>query len=85
MIKPSSSKSKKTQPSPSSFSIPYLPNSHPEHPLEVLSLIMEKRFHKKARNMMFSYQLSIFRDFGILFLKLLGLHPEYPFIHPLKI
>ncbi|MBA0704406.1 hypothetical protein Golax_016664 [Gossypium laxum] len=35
-------------------------------------------------NMMLSYQLSIFRDFGGLFLKPLGLHPEYPFIHPLK-
>ncbi|MBA0754837.1 hypothetical protein Gogos_021598 [Gossypium gossypioides] len=36
-------------------------------------------------NMMLSYQLSIFRDFGGLFLKPLGLHPEYPFIHPLKV
>ncbi|MBA0788278.1 hypothetical protein Gotri_000112 [Gossypium trilobum] len=58
MIKPSSSKSKKNQPPPSSLSIPYLPNSHPEHPPEVLSLIMEKRFHKEARNMMLSYQLT---------------------------
>ncbi|MBA0862518.1 hypothetical protein Goshw_009605 [Gossypium schwendimanii] len=69
---------------PSPFSIPCQSNSHPDHPPEVLSLILEKRFHKKAMNMMLSYQLSIFQDFGRLFLKPLGLHPEYPFIHPLK-
>ncbi|MBA0791003.1 hypothetical protein Gohar_015611 [Gossypium harknessii] len=35
-------------------------------------------------NMMLSYQLSVFQEFGGLFLKPLGLHPDYPFIHPLK-
>lgn len=39
--------------------------------------------------MILSYQLDIFRNFGGLYLKLLGLktifiHPEYPFIHPIK-
>ncbi|MBA0779431.1 hypothetical protein Gotri_003682 [Gossypium trilobum] len=85
MFQPSSSKGKgkkkNTQNQPSPFSIPCQPNSHP---LEVLSLILEKRFHKEAMNMMLSYQLSVFRDFGGLFLKPLGLHPDYPFINPLK-
>ncbi|MBA0575607.1 hypothetical protein Golob_027935 [Gossypium lobatum] len=35
-------------------------------------------------NMMLSYQLDIFRDFHGLSLKPLGLHPNYPFIHPIK-
>ncbi|MBA0561044.1 hypothetical protein Golob_017903 [Gossypium lobatum] len=35
-------------------------------------------------NMMLSYQLDIFKDFRGLFLKPLGLHPDYPFIHPIK-
>ncbi|MBA0686044.1 hypothetical protein Goari_013667 [Gossypium aridum] len=35
-------------------------------------------------NMMLSYQLNIFRDFGGLFLKQLSLYPGYPFIHPIK-
>ncbi|KAK8315401.1 hypothetical protein V6Z12_D01G239000 [Gossypium hirsutum] len=88
-IQPSSSskgkgKKKLFQNPPSPFSIPCQPNSHPDHPPKVLSLILEKRFHREAMNMMLSYQLSIFRDFGGLFLKPLGLHPEYPFIHPLK-
>ncbi|MBA0844701.1 hypothetical protein Goarm_022877, partial [Gossypium armourianum] len=85
MFQPSSSKRKgkdKTQHPP--FSLPYQPNSHPDHPPEVLSLILEKRFHREAMNMMLSYQVNVFRDFGGLFLKPLGLHPKYPFIHPIK-
>nr|KJB64036.1 hypothetical protein B456_010G030100 [Gossypium raimondii] len=35
-------------------------------------------------NMMLSYQLDVFRNFGGLFLKPLGLHPDYPFINPIK-
>ncbi|KAK8504930.1 hypothetical protein V6N12_033178 [Hibiscus sabdariffa] len=33
--------------------------------------------------MIFEYQLDIFRDYGGLMLNPLGLHPYYPFIHPL--
>ncbi|MBA0754682.1 hypothetical protein Gogos_020830 [Gossypium gossypioides] len=86
MFQPSSSKGKKkqTQQPPSPFSIPCNPNSHPDHPPEVLSLILEKRFHKEAMNMMLSYQLDVFKNFGRLFLKPLGLHPDYPFINPIK-
>ncbi|MFQ6655739.1 hypothetical protein Gotur_026161, partial [Gossypium turneri] len=86
MFQPSSSKEKgkKKQQPPSPFSIPCNPNTHPEHPPEVLALILEKRFHKEAMNMMFSYQLDVFRNFGGLFLKPLGLHPKYPFINPIK-
>ncbi|MBA0755145.1 hypothetical protein Gogos_021413 [Gossypium gossypioides] len=86
MFQPSSSKGKKKQAQqpPSPFSIPCNPNSHPDHPPEVLSLILEKRFHKEAMNMMLSYQLDVFRNFGRLFLKPLGLHPNYPFINPIK-
>nr|KJB44085.1 hypothetical protein B456_007G235600 [Gossypium raimondii] len=51
---------------------------------EVLSLILEKKFHREAMNMMLSYQLDIFRDFCGLFLKPLGLYSDYPFIHPIK-
>ncbi|MFQ6649942.1 hypothetical protein Gotur_022911 [Gossypium turneri] len=36
-------------------------------------------------NMMLSYQLSVFCEFGGLFLKLLGLHPKYPFINPINL
>ncbi|MBA0804258.1 hypothetical protein Gohar_003854 [Gossypium harknessii] len=87
MFRPSSSKEKgkkKQQQLPSPFSIPCNPNTHPEHPPEVLALILEKRFHKEAMNMMLSYQLDVFRNFGGLFLKPLGLHPKYPFINPIK-
>ncbi|MBA0880800.1 hypothetical protein Goshw_016957, partial [Gossypium schwendimanii] len=69
---------------PSPFSIPCQPNSHPDHPPEVLSLILEKKFHREAMNMMLSYQLNILRDFRGLFLKPLSFHPDYPFIHPIK-
>lgn len=71
---------------PLPFSTQYVPpNSHPEHSLEVLSLILEKRFHKEALNMMFSHQLDVFKNCGGLYLKPLGLHLEYPFIHPIKL
>ncbi|MFQ6635906.1 hypothetical protein Gotur_021443, partial [Gossypium turneri] len=86
MFRPSSSKEKgkKKQQLPSPFSIPCNPNTHPEHHSEVLALILEKRFHKEAMNMMLSYQLDVFRNFGGLFLKPLGLHPKYPLINPIK-
>ncbi|MBA0702283.1 hypothetical protein Goari_027399 [Gossypium aridum] len=87
MFQPTSSKNKgkqKQNQPPSPFSIPCNANTHPDHPLEVLSLILEKKFHKEAMNMTLSYQLDVFRNFGGLFLKPLGLHPNYPFINPIK-
>ncbi|KAL4319493.1 hypothetical protein GQ457_18G015440 [Hibiscus cannabinus] len=86
MLRPSSSKDKvpkkrqKENPE-TAFDIP--PNLNPEFPPEVYRLVMENRFHAKARDMIFEYQLDIFRDYGGLMLNPLGLHPDYPFIHPI--
>ncbi|KAK8568400.1 hypothetical protein V6N12_006953 [Hibiscus sabdariffa] len=63
------------------FNIP--PNLNPEFPPEVYRLVLENKFHSKANDMIFEYQLDIFRDYGGLMLNPLGLHPDYPFIHPL--
>lgn len=90
MMAPSSSSSQKKKATlsnpPLPFSTQYVPpNSHPKHPPEVLSLILEKKIHKEALNMMFSHQLDVFKNFERLYLKPLGLHPEYSFIHPIKL
>ena len=82
--KPSSSKpppAKKSKTLPSAFDIP--PNLNQEYPPEVFTLCLENKFHQKTKGMIFQYQLNLFRDFGGLILKPYGLHPEYPFIHPL--
>ncbi|KAL4388578.1 hypothetical protein GQ457_09G008110 [Hibiscus cannabinus] len=86
MLRPSSSKNKvpkkKQKENPeTTFDIP--PNLNPEFPPEVYRLVMENKFHAKARDMIFEYQLDIFRDYGGLMLNPLGLHPDYPFIHPI--
>ncbi|KAH1030761.1 hypothetical protein J1N35_042935 [Gossypium stocksii] len=49
------------------FLIP--PNLNPEFPLEVMRLVGEKTFHQKTRDMMFEYQLQVFRNFGGLVFK----------------
>ncbi|KAL4332463.1 hypothetical protein GQ457_07G012840 [Hibiscus cannabinus] len=59
------------------------PNLNPEFPLEVYRLVLENKFHSKAKDMIFEYQLDIFRDYGGLMLNPFGLHPDYPFIHPI--
>ncbi|KAK8972527.1 hypothetical protein V6N11_081642 [Hibiscus sabdariffa] len=63
------------------FNIP--PNLNPEFPPEVYRLVLENKFHSKARDMIFEYQLDIFRNYGGLMLNPFGLHPDYPFIHPI--
>ncbi|KAK8500045.1 hypothetical protein V6N12_037905 [Hibiscus sabdariffa] len=63
------------------FNIP--PNLNPEFPSEVYRLVLENKFHSKARDMIFEYQLEIFRNYGGLMLNPFGLHPDYPFIHPI--
>ncbi|KAE8719974.1 hypothetical protein F3Y22_tig00109923pilonHSYRG00045 [Hibiscus syriacus] len=73
-------KKPKTQPE-KAFSIP--PNLNPEFPPEVYRLVIEGTFHSKARDMIFEYQLELFRFYRGLFLKPHGLHPDYPFIHPI--
>lgn len=77
----SSSKSKQVKDSQSVFSMP--PNLNPNIPPEVLKLVLEKKFYSKARDMIFEYQLEVFREHGGSILKPQGLHPHYPFIHPL--
>ncbi|KAL4336066.1 hypothetical protein GQ457_07G043400 [Hibiscus cannabinus] len=67
--------------SESAFNIP--PNLNPEFPPEVYRLVLENKFHSKAKDMIFEYQLDIFRDYGGLMLNPFGLHPDYPFIHPI--
>ncbi|MBA0858876.1 hypothetical protein Goshw_001369 [Gossypium schwendimanii] len=64
------------------FLIP--PNLNPEFPSEVMRLFEEKNFHQKPRDMMFEYQLQVFRNFGGLVLKPFGVHPDYSFIHPIR-
>ncbi|KAK9032330.1 hypothetical protein V6N11_056601 [Hibiscus sabdariffa] len=59
------------------------PNLNPEFPPEVYRLVLENKFHSKARDMIFEYQLDIFRNYGGLMLNPFGLHPDYPFIHPI--
>ncbi|KAK9011416.1 hypothetical protein V6N11_044267 [Hibiscus sabdariffa] len=83
MYRPSSSKPpKKPKMNPeTAFNIP--PNLSPEFPPEVYKLVLENQFHSKAREMIFAYQLDIFRYYGGLMLKPFGLHPDYPFIHPI--
>ncbi|KAK9020366.1 hypothetical protein V6N11_010390 [Hibiscus sabdariffa] len=86
MYKASSSQSKvpakKLKKNPeSAFNIP--PNLNPEFPPEVYRLILENKFHSKAKDMIFEYQLEVFRNYGDLMLNPLGLHPDYPFIHPI--
>ncbi|KAK8999121.1 hypothetical protein V6N11_070298 [Hibiscus sabdariffa] len=63
------------------FNIP--PNLNPEFPPEVYKLVLENKFHSKTRDMIFEYQLDIFRNYGGLMLNSFGLHPDYPFIHPI--
>ncbi|KAK8487576.1 hypothetical protein V6N11_066561 [Hibiscus sabdariffa] len=63
------------------FNIP--PNLNPEFPPEVYRLVLENKFHAKTNDMVFEYQLDIFRDYGGLMLNPFGLHPDYPFIHPI--
>ncbi|KAK9032918.1 hypothetical protein V6N11_017960 [Hibiscus sabdariffa] len=43
------------------FNIP--PNLNPEFPPEVYRLVLENKFHSKARDMIFEYQLDIFRNY----------------------
>ncbi|KAK8556665.1 hypothetical protein V6N12_003062 [Hibiscus sabdariffa] len=86
MYQPSSSKPSKPPKRPkenpeTAFNIP--PNLNPEFPPEVYRLVLENQFHSKAREMIFEYQLDIFRYYGGLMLKPFGLHPDYPFIHPI--
>ncbi|KAK8982971.1 hypothetical protein V6N11_054956 [Hibiscus sabdariffa] len=63
------------------FNIP--PNLNPECPPEVYRLVLENKFHSKTKDMIFEYQLDIFRNYGGLMLNPFGLHPDYPFIHPI--
>ncbi|KAL4388539.1 hypothetical protein GQ457_09G023790 [Hibiscus cannabinus] len=63
------------------FNIP--PNLNPKFPPEVYRLVLENKFHSKAKDMIFEYQLNIFKDYGGLMLNPFGLHPDYPFIHPI--
>ncbi|KAK8516554.1 hypothetical protein V6N12_038794 [Hibiscus sabdariffa] len=83
MFRPSSSKPSKKNKSiqKSAFDIP--PNLNPDFPPEVYRLVLENQFHPKARVMIFEYQLNLFQEFGGLMLKPFGLHPDYPFIHPI--
>ncbi|KAL4378433.1 hypothetical protein GQ457_02G038020 [Hibiscus cannabinus] len=76
----SSAKANKKNPE-SAFNIP--PNLNPEFPPEVYKLVLENKFHSKAKDMVFEYQLDIFRNYGGLMLHPFGLHPDYPFIHPI--
>ncbi|KAK8494604.1 hypothetical protein V6N11_064766 [Hibiscus sabdariffa] len=86
MYRPSSSKPSRPPNTPkenpeTTFNIP--PNLNPEFPPEVYRLVLENQFHSKAREMIFEYQLDIFRNYGGLMLKPFGLHLDYPFIHPI--
>ncbi|KAK9008522.1 hypothetical protein V6N11_075414 [Hibiscus sabdariffa] len=63
------------------FNIP--PNLNPEFPPVVYRLVLENKFHSKTRDMIFEYQLNIFKNYGGLMLSPFGLHPDYPFIHPI--
>ncbi|KAK5845431.1 hypothetical protein PVK06_001616 [Gossypium arboreum] len=71
-----------TSASPTSYVV--TPNLNPEFPPEVYTLVEKKIFHPKAKDMMFEYQIQVFKNFGGLILKPWGVHPEYPFIHPIK-
>ncbi|KAA3479586.1 polyprotein [Gossypium australe] len=59
MFRPVASSSSKN--SVQAFPIP--PNLNPEFPPEVMRLVEEKTVHQKTRDMMFEYQLLIFRNF----------------------
>ncbi|KAG8481703.1 hypothetical protein CXB51_026580 [Gossypium anomalum] len=78
MIRPYSSSST----SPASY--PVTPNLNPEFPPEVYRLTQNETFHQKAKDMMFEYQIQVFKKFGGLILKPWGIHPDYPFIHPIN-
>ncbi|KAK9032661.1 hypothetical protein V6N11_056919 [Hibiscus sabdariffa] len=65
----------------STFNIPS--NLNPEFPSEVYRLVLENKFHYKTRDMIFEYQLEVFRNYGGLLLNPFRLHPDYPFIHPI--
>ncbi|KAH1114459.1 hypothetical protein J1N35_007837 [Gossypium stocksii] len=79
MYRPTSSSSRLSE---QSFSIP--PNQNPEFPPKVIRLVIEKTFQQKAREMMIEYQLQTFKNFGSFNLKPFGVHPDYPFIHPIR-
>ncbi|KAG8493395.1 hypothetical protein CXB51_010802 [Gossypium anomalum] len=68
--------------SPTSY--PVTPNLNPEFPPEVYRLTQNETFHQKAKDMMFEYQIQVFKNFGGLILKSWGVHPDYPFIHPIN-
>ncbi|KAH1089517.1 hypothetical protein J1N35_016774 [Gossypium stocksii] len=72
--------------SSSTFPTSYLvaPNLNPEFPPEVMTLVQQKTFHQKTKEIMFEYQIQIFKNFGGLILKPWGVHPDYPFIHSIK-
>ncbi|KAG8492316.1 hypothetical protein CXB51_009828 [Gossypium anomalum] len=78
MYKPYSS----TSSSPTPYTV--TPNLHPEFPPEVFTLVEKNCFHQKAKDMMLEYQIQIFKNFGGLVLKPWGIHPDYPFIHPIR-
>ena len=60
------------------------PNLHPEYPPKFFTLVEKNCFHQKARDMMFEYQIQVFKNFGGLILKPWGIHPYYPFVHPIR-
>ncbi|KAK9047390.1 hypothetical protein V6N11_053236 [Hibiscus sabdariffa] len=83
MFKPSSSKSPKKNKATQETAFDIPPNLNLDFPPEVYRLVLENQFHPKARTMIFEYQLNLFQEFGRLMLKPFGLHPDYPFIHPI--
>ncbi|KAK9044313.1 hypothetical protein V6N11_072624 [Hibiscus sabdariffa] len=83
MFKSSSSKPSKKNKSTQETTFDIPPNLNPDFPPEVYRLVLENQFHPRARAMIFEYQLNLFQEFGGLMLKPFGLHPDYPFIHPI--
>ncbi|KAK8518958.1 hypothetical protein V6N12_012193 [Hibiscus sabdariffa] len=83
MFRPSSSKPSKKNKSTQEIAFNIPPNLNPDFPPEVYRLVLENQFHPRARAMIFEYQLNLFQEFGGLMLKHFGLHPDYPFIHPI--
>ncbi|KAK5793386.1 hypothetical protein PVK06_034529 [Gossypium arboreum] len=63
---------------------PIAPNLNPEFPPEVMTLIEQGTFHSKTKDMMFEYQIQVFKNFSGPILRPWGVHPDYPFIQPIK-
>ncbi|KAH1038885.1 hypothetical protein J1N35_040628 [Gossypium stocksii] len=50
-------------------SYPITSNLNPKFPPEVMNFVHQKTFHQKAKEMMFEYQIQVFKNFGRLILK----------------